>query len=265
LLLDFIVCSGHNVQAKGFSSDATVTTITNSITPTISNRRAMADVTILTVPTTAGGVSLGAPLTLLIVTPTATSLEWNGMSAPSAADTPSVLNMGVPIVNRIGISAPVSNGTLDILTATAPSSTVSTVTPVATSLNSTGAQGSVSAIITDIPSTFDKVNEEISESVLTVEEPSYITDVETRNSVSSITTHSTATPPSMVATLKTDNSSGENTTNICQYCNQIFPEHIIVYHRKLHFRQHFFSCIVCGKNFCSEVGLENHRCGNPAE
>jgi hypothetical protein len=109
------------------------------------------------------------------------------------------------------------------------------------------------------------VNEQISESVLTVEESSYITDVKTHNSMSSITTHSTATPPSTVVTIKTDNSSGENTTNICEYCNQIFPEDIIVHHRKLHFRQRFFSCIVCGKNFRTEVGLENHRCGNTAD
>jgi hypothetical protein len=171
--------------------------------------------------------------------------------------------MGVPTVTGIGIITPVSNCTLDILTATAPASTFSTVSPVTTSVNSTAVPDSDSAVTTEIPSKFDPLDEEISDSKLNAEESSYITDVRTDNTMSSITTHST--PTSLVTIIKSDNSIEENAKNICEYCNQIFPEDIIVHHRKLHFRQRFFSCIVCGKNFRTEVGLENHRCGSSTE
>nr|CAD7407893.1 unnamed protein product [Timema cristinae] len=46
----------------------------------------------------------------------------------------------------------------------------------------------------------------------------------------------------------------------CQYCGVFFAAHIIFHHRKLHFRERFFSCIDCGKNFQTETGLESHKC-----
>lgn len=256
--------SGQCVQAEGISSDGTVTATTSAIISTICNGKAMAGVTAATVPTTAGAVSLKVPTTLSMVTPTATSLMGIGVCAPSGADTTSVLNMGVPTVTRIGIIAPLSHCTLDMLTATTPSSTFSTTSTFSTvtSVNSTAVPDSDSTIRTEIPSTFVTSNEQISDSPLTIGKSSGTTDVRTCNTVSSITTRTTSTPTRTVATINTDS---EENKNICEYCNKIFPEDIIVHHRKLHFRQRFFSCIVCGKNFRTEVGLENHRCENSAE
>ncbi|XP_023726102.1 uncharacterized protein LOC111874652 isoform X2 [Cryptotermes secundus] len=262
--------SGHRVQAGGISLDTAVTATTSAVISAISSGRALAGVRVATVPT-AGAVSLNVPTTLSMVTPSATSLMGIGVHVPSAADRTSVLSMGEPAVSRIGIIAPISNCTFDMVTATAPSSTLtttstfSTVTSVATSMNSTADPYSDSAVRVEIPSTFVTINEQTSNSPLTIGKSSTTTGVQTSDTVSSITKCSTPTSTHKAVTTQTDKSTGENRNNICEYCNQNFPEDIIVHHRKLHFRQRFFSCIVCGKNFRTEVGLENHRCENSAD
>ena len=46
----------------------------------------------------------------------------------------------------------------------------------------------------------------------------------------------------------------------CNFCDKYFPADIIVHHKTLHFREKFFCCVACGKNFRTEPGLETHRC-----
>ena len=51
-----------------------------------------------------------------------------------------------------------------------------------------------------------------------------------------------------------DYQPGRNVrSNLCQYCHKYFPADIIMHHKNLHFRERFFCCVGCGKNFRTEV------------
>nr|CAD7601827.1 unnamed protein product [Timema genevievae] len=67
----------------------------------------------------------------------------------------------------------------------------------------------------------------------------------------------TATSPQTELPVTEQSTEGKEK---CQYCGVFFAAHIIFHHRKLHFRERFFSCIDCGKNFQTETGLESHKC-----
>lgn len=46
----------------------------------------------------------------------------------------------------------------------------------------------------------------------------------------------------------------------CPYCHVEFPADILIHHKTLHYREKFYTCIDCDKNFVTEKGLESHRC-----
>ncbi|XP_049775982.1 mucin-6-like isoform X2 [Schistocerca cancellata] len=46
----------------------------------------------------------------------------------------------------------------------------------------------------------------------------------------------------------------------CPYCHIEFPVDILIHHKTLHYRERFYTCIDCDKNFVTEKGLESHRC-----
>jgi DNA-directed RNA polymerase subunit RPC12/RpoP len=249
----FYFCSGYSVQAQCVSSKDTVAATTN---------------TVAVIPTAGGAVSLGAPNTLSRVTPTTTTLMGVALNAPSPAVMTPTTNVGLPNVTEIGIITPFSNYTLSLLPATvspSPTSVVTsttnpacnTVTSTVSCTSSKAVQDSASAGSEEMSSTFLASKDDIPNASLIIEESSTNTDV-------------TVCPPTPVSAVAASNITRNNVTkgnrrHVCQYCNKPFPENIIDHHRKLHFKKRFFSCITCGKNFRTEVGLDHHRCVNCAD
>jgi DNA-directed RNA polymerase subunit RPC12/RpoP len=85
----------------------------------------------------------------------------------------------------------------------------------------------------------------------------------TINSVS--TASSSSTVRTVAATERGHNRVAEGQNHVCPYCQKEFPESIILHHKKLHYKKPFYSCLSCGKNFRTVLGLENHRCTGSAD
>ncbi|XP_075238212.1 uncharacterized protein LOC142334236 [Lycorma delicatula] len=47
----------------------------------------------------------------------------------------------------------------------------------------------------------------------------------------------------------------------CGICSKFFAKDIIQHHRRLHLKERLYSCVDCGKNFCTELDLSSHICG----
>jgi len=114
---------------------------------------------------------------------------------------------------------------------------------------------------TGLPSAVLMVQEQVSE------ESSSSTGAGPITTTSSVTTASTSSPVRSVAATETGNRkvTEEEKNHVCPYCQKSFPESIILHHKKLHYRKPFYSCLSCGKNFRTVLGLESHRCTSTAE
>jgi DNA-directed RNA polymerase subunit RPC12/RpoP len=113
---------------------------------------------------------------------------------------------------------------------------------------------------TGLPSAALTVQEQVSE------ESSGSTGAGPSTTTSSVTTASTSSPVCTIAATATGNRVTKDEKNhLCPYCQKSFPESIILHHKKLHYKKPFYSCITCGKNFRTELGLESHRCTSTAD
>jgi len=236
-----IVFSGNPVKDQGVSS-VTATAITSPVTVAVCPTSAVASATVATVPTTAGAVSLGD---------TAKCTTYPAGAA-------SVSDKQGPAVTGIGSDPPVSASTMSWVT-TRASSNIARVTPMLT--KSAEISNSDSTNQTGLPSAVLMVQEQVSE------ETSGSTGAGPSTTTSSVTTASTSSPVHTVAATETGNRrvTGEEKYHVCPYCQKSFPESIILHHKKLHYRKPFYSCLSCGKNFRTVLGLESHRCTSTGE
>jgi len=233
--------SGNPVKDQGVSS-ATATAITSPVIDARCRTSAVASATVATVPTTADAVSLGD---------TAKCTTYPAGAA-------SVSDKQGPAVTGIGSDPPVSASTTSWVTARA-SSNIARVTPILT--KSAEISNSDSTNQTGLPSAVLMVQEQVSE------ETSGSTGAGPSTTTSSVTTASTSSPVHSVAATETGNRkvTEEEKNHVCPYCQKSFPESIILHHKKLHYRKPFYSCLSCGKNFRTVLGLESHRCTSTAE
>jgi len=169
----------------------------------------------------------------------------------------SVSDQQGPAVTEIGSGPPISASTTSFFT-TRASSNIALVTPMLTK----GAEisDSNSTNQTGLPSAVRTVQEQVSE------ESSGSTGAGPSTTTSSVTTASTSSPVLSVAATETGNRNVTQERNHeCPHCQKSFPESIILHHKKLHYRKPFYSCLSCGKNFRTVLGLESHRCTSTAE
>lgn len=250
-----IVFSGNPVKDQGVSS-VTVTPITSPVIVAACPTSAVAGATVATVPATAGAVSLGDTATVTSFIPNVVS-EGTRVRAIYPAVAASVSDKQGPAVTGIGSGPPISASTTSLVT-TRASSNIALVTPML----SKGAEISDSDSTNErgLPSAVLRVQEQVSE------ESSGSTGVGPSTTTSSVTTASTSSPVCTVAAAATGNKKATNKKNhVCPHCQKSFPESIILHHKKLHYRKPFYSCISCGKNFRTVLGLESHRCTSTAE
>jgi hypothetical protein len=255
LLLYCIVFSGNPVQDQGGSSNM-VTAITSPGTAAICATSAVPIATVTGVSTMAGAVSLGATTFIPNVVFMST-----GACTAYAGGTASVIDMQGPGVIGTGITLPVSAPTTS-----RASSAVGIVTPFLACTKNAAISDSDSTRQTELSSSVHTVQEQVSGSPVVIEESCSIRGAEPRTTTCSVTTSSTSSPISTVAT--SERGTGrvtEETRHLCPHCNQTFPESIILHHKNLHYEIPFFSCLSCGKNFRTVLGLENHRCTDTAE
>lgn len=92
-------------------------------------------------------------------------------------------------------------------------------------------------------------------------------EVKEQNEICSIRTLKEESDSMIVLVSSSTNSPGASSENkplksetVCPYCHKDFPPDILIHHKVLHFRERFFTCIDCGKNFKTEIGLQKHRC-----
>ena len=248
-----IVFSGNPVKDQGVSS-VTATAITSPVIAAVCPASVVASATVATVPTTAGAVSLGDTASVTSFIPNV--VVGTAVCATYPASSGSVSDQQGPAVTGIRSCLPIAASTMSLVT-TRASSNIAVVTPnliksaeVSDSTNQTG-----------LPSAVLTVREQVSE------ESSGSTGAGPSTTTSSVTTASTSSPVCTVAATETGNRRGtqEEKNHLCPYCQKSFQESIILHHKKLHYRKPFFSCLSCGKNFRTLLGMETHRCTNTAD
>jgi len=251
-----IVFSGNPVKDQGVSS-VTATAITSPIIAAICPTSAVASATVATVPTTAGAFSLGDTATVTSFIPNVV-VVGTGVGATYPAGAASVSDKQGPAVTGIGSGPPISASTTSLVT-TRASPNIALVTPMSTKRAEISDSDSTNQ--TGLPSAVLAVQEQVSE------ESSGSTGAARSTTTSSLTTASTSSPVCTVAATETGNRRGteEEKYHVCPYCQKSFPESIILHHKKLHYRKPFYSCLSCGKNFRTVLGLESHRCTSTAE
>ena len=251
-----IAFSGNHVKDQGVSSD-TATAITSPVIAAVCPANAVAGATVATVATTAGAVSLGATPTVTSFIPNVV-LMGTGVCAAYPTGAASVTDIQGPAVTGIGSGSPIAASTTSVVT-TRASSNIAVVTPVLT--KSAEISDSDSTNQTGLPSAVPTVQEQVSE------ESSSSTGAGPSTTINSVTTTSTSSPVHTVAATETGNKrvTEKQKNHVCPYCQKTFPESIILHHKKLHYRKPFYSCLSCGKNFRTVLGLENHRRTSTAE
>jgi len=250
-----ILFSGNPVKDQGVSS-VTATAITSPVTAAICPTSAVAGATVATVPTTAGAVSLGDTATVTSFIPNVV-VVGTGVCATYPAGAASVSDKQGTTVTGIGSGPPISASTTKLVT-TRASSNIALVTPMLNKSAKISDSGSTNQ--TGLPSAVLTVQEQVSE------ESSGSTGAGPSTTTSSVTTASTSSPVHTDADTETGSRRGEEEKyHVCPYCQKSFPESIIIHHKKLHYRKPFYSCLSCGKNFRTVLGLESHRCTNTAE
>ena len=216
----------------------------------------MASATVATVPTTDGAVSLRDTATVTSFIPNVV-LVGTGVRTTDPAGAVSVSDKQGPAVTGIRSGPPISATTTSLVT-TRASSNIALVTPMV--IKGAEISDSDSTNQTGLPSAVLTVQEQVSE------ESSSSTGVGPSTTTSSVTTASTSSPVRSVAATETGNRRvTEEKNHVCPYCQKSFPESIILHHKKLHYRKPFYSCLSCGKNFRTVLGLESHRCTSTAE
>ncbi|XP_069699886.1 serine-rich adhesin for platelets-like [Periplaneta americana] len=278
-------CVCHKCLQLKMTSPATTTTTTSSVLyTTLSGSRTITTSTNIR-PTTMNKGKFPASVSNIVTScePTSVSMtlssnssvDVNSMGMPKIASVSSIGSMN-SLPDTLGTFIPVSvadiNNVNSVATFTVANSssvktsTVNTVTTMSSSVKTTGTlstttttslqpSGSNNTYENDLACT-----EALPTDLETNEDTTTsLTSVSTSNSLSSATT---ITPSDRATEILDVNYPAKNSQgyHLCPYCNKYFPESIIVHHKTLHFRERFFCCISCGKNFRTEVGLESHRC-----
>jgi DNA-directed RNA polymerase subunit RPC12/RpoP len=243
-----IVFSGNPVTNQGVSSD-TAAAITSPVIAAICTTSSVTSAPVATVPTTAGAVILGGTSAVTSLIP-GVVLVGTEVCATYPAGAATVTNMEGPVVNGVQGGHPISASSTTSVTGR-----VALVTPMPT--RSAEISNADSSNQTRLPSAVLTVQEQVSGGSSSARPSATI------NSVSTAATSPTVR--TVAATERGNNRVAEEINHVCPYCQKEFPENIILHHKKLHYKKPFYSCLSCGKNFRTVLGLENHRCTDTAD